>query len=502
MWCEYSTCPSEVVAQARREQTSRSIPLRSPVTVLAASLLLLAALPSRAVDLSALNGVLAATSEGGWARVNLNSFLDAVPAPGDRNIFNENPQSVLGAWSSFSWDSQRGQLMLFGGGHGNYSGNEVYLWQGTSQTWTRGTMPSKVAPVVLQNGQSVYMPIDFAAPPSMHTYDNTVYLAASDRFLVLGGPAYNASSGPVKADGTPTGPFLWNPALADPNKSGGTDGSAVNPALQGSQSWSNRDTVGQFVVNGWFGTRGLNIVDGTTATAVEGGRDVVYFTATGGPTNYLAKYVFGATAAQDVITIVGAAELTPGAYGAGALDAGHGRYVSLTGSADQPFIVWDTTSGAEQANQALAITLAGGLQGFAGAGISGIDYDPIRDQFLVWTGEGDVWQLRAPASGALDDDWTFLLVTEGAWFPDGMIPDDLNLNGGGVRGKWKYIPDLDAFMALEGSVDGDVWLYRPQALVNLVPEPATLACLLLACWALTRFGARRARLALRASPVH
>jgi hypothetical protein len=123
------------------------------------------------------------------------------------------------------------------------------------------------------------------------------------------------------------------------------------------------------------------------------------------------------------------------------------------------------------------INLAVNGPSFSEGPISGIDFDPTRGNFLVWTGAGDVWRLSEPASGLLTDTWTLAQVTDGDTFAAGAIPDDMNVSG--VRGKWHYIPNIDAFMALEGSADGDVWLYRPEGWVNPVPEPGTVAFLLL-----------------------
>lgn len=214
--------------------------------------------------MTALTTILAGMADGTWQKVNANTFQDAWPPIADRTTAG-SPVSVIGAWSSFEWDSLRQQLMLFGGGHGNYAGNEMYLWSGTSLLWGLGTLPSKVVGVTLSNQQQVFMPVDFAAPPSMHSYDTNNYLKACDRFLVLGGPAYNASFGPVKADGvTKTGPFLWNPSLADPNKVGGTDGSGYQPSRLGSNSWQNLDQhTLTFTFTWWFGERQLDIQDGT-----------------------------------------------------------------------------------------------------------------------------------------------------------------------------------------------------------------------------------------------
>src|SRR3546814_7387161 len=67
--------------------------------------------------------------EDHWARLNTNHFRDVwTPFAHRANGGNQKPDAVVGAWSSMAWDSARGDLIFWGGGHANYPGNEIYLW--------------------------------------------------------------------------------------------------------------------------------------------------------------------------------------------------------------------------------------------------------------------------------------------------------------------------------------------------------------------------------------
>ena len=72
--------------------------------------------------------------EGTWIRANLNNFSD-VWAPQELQPYRYAgaTAALIIAWSSFAWDSNRGDLILFGGGHANYAGNEIYRWHGGTQ---------------------------------------------------------------------------------------------------------------------------------------------------------------------------------------------------------------------------------------------------------------------------------------------------------------------------------------------------------------------------------
>lgn len=459
---------------------------RRPLLAAASCLLALGACsPAVAVDLSNLTTILSNTASGGWSKVNLNTFADAFPAPADLTSTGfDNPVTVITAWSSFAWDSQRGQLMLYGGGHANYAGNEMYLWSGVTQSWDRGSLPSQVTGVNTPNGV-VYLAVDGAlnAPTSMHTYDNSMYLRVADRFITLGGPTFNSSNGPVKqlANGSlvATGPYLWDPSRANATQVGGTTGSAVNPAVTGGQMWQNRDvSAALFNVTTFAGTFALATIDGTSVAAVEGGRDVVYFTGRAAGSQYLMKYsiVNSANPALDTISIVGSTVGGPGAYGAAGLDPASGFYVSLAETGG--LMVYDThaANGASNSSSQINFTISG-APAFDGSFISGIDWDPTRQVFMIWSGAGDVWRLTTPASGNAGDIWSLALVTNGDNFANGATPDGMDPSG--VRGKWKYISNLDAFLALESDGTGEVWLYRPDGWVNPVPEPGMLAFILL-----------------------
>ena len=112
--------------------------LRQASRVLAVSLLmqLPAAFAQSTPDLSGLLSILNTTPEGTWVQVNLNSYSEAWTPEELRPLYltsNPDPSKIAYAWPSFAWDSNRGDLILYGGGHANYSGNDVYRWRGTTR---------------------------------------------------------------------------------------------------------------------------------------------------------------------------------------------------------------------------------------------------------------------------------------------------------------------------------------------------------------------------------
>ena len=94
-----------------------------------------------------------------------------------------NVAGVMYAWSSGAWDSSRNQLLIFGGGHCDYDGNEVYAFSVPTGTWSRLTSNTTTNPI------------------SVHTYDALDYIPAisgvtiSDVLVTSGGSAAVSSGG-------------------------------------------------------------------------------------------------------------------------------------------------------------------------------------------------------------------------------------------------------------------------------------------------------------------
>ncbi len=433
------------------------------------------------IALPDLVSVLESTPEGGWVRVNQNTYKE-VWAPPDlralRSGANAQPYAIIRAWSSFTWDTNRGDLLLFGGGHGNYAGNEVYRWRATTGMWERASLPSEVDLVpfdtVNVRTRSHHIPIDGAmnAPQSAHTYDNTIFLPTLDRMLTFGGASTN-SGGPffLKTGPTtvrPTGPYLFDPSRADPNKVGGTTGSHVqrvapHPEIVGGEMWNNRDL---------YSRPGLvlptGFADGTTGYAMENGKDVVYASSK----KMLFKYTINdlADSSLDSWQVVGRVFSGCCHNAAGSYDPENNVFIR-TGDATRQFAYWDLDLASPTNNNKIAnpVDLSGG---FVMDRRYGMDYDPIRGEMLLWKGGTDVWVLDYDANLA---NWT--LEKRVSTSVEGPPPTLGALVSGGVLGKWKYVPNLDAFIGLESDTLGNIWLYKPFDWVNPLLNPPDLSAM-------------------------
>lgn len=418
--------------------------------------------------------IVEAMPEGSWAKVNTNSFSDAWTPSALRPLYgtasNPTPSKIISSWSSFAWDSKRGDIILYGGGHANYSGNDVYRWRSRTLQWERAALPSQTLFV----GSNTWTAIDGAdgAPTSAHTYDNAVYLPLVDRYLNFGGAIYNTGgpyTRPSEADPTVlrrTGPYLFDPSRADPDKVGGSTGSHVQrvapyASVVGGEMWENRDIHKHLAGS----TLPRSHVNGCTAYSnAPESHDVVYVGArTGGGTALdLYRYQITDLAAPwlDEINRIGIYWSSPSAQTTCAHDP-VANIVLRTGTNASPFFFWDLgTPGSSNREQRVSVTgsvkdMADWLT-FIGRTIPycALDYDQERANFLLWCGSGELWRVIPPVAPSI---YGWEVIPEPS--PIGTVPP--NIVGTGILGKWEYVPGFDVFVGLENSTQGNIWVYKP-----------------------------------------
>ncbi|MEZ5572934.1 MAG: Ig-like domain-containing protein [Halioglobus sp.] len=412
-------------------------------------------------DLHQLISILKSTPENGWVRVNHNQYQDVWTPTGllvstSPGSTPWGPRAIIAAYSGFAWDSRRGDLIIYGGGHANYAGNELYRWRGTTLDWERMSLPSDISTL-----ERPYLTVDGpnASPPSAHTYDNNIYLPIADRFLTFGGPIFgNGEPYEIKnADGTyrETGPYFFDPSRADENKVGGKTGSHPkwdNPYLGviGGEMWENRD-VPKNLPNAYFPR---HFVEGSTGYTQENGKDVVYVH---GAYSILSKYTINDVddPTQDSWEQVG--QGVGWGPGVGSYLPTLNLYVRISPGL---FSYWNlSTPGPTNSNVAFVpngtfVPDSTGLYNY-GLGDYGMDYDAPRNRFLLWIGGSDVWALYPPQ-----------VVSPNGWRIEklgrAITPTPFNAPGAGILGKWKYIAEIDAFITVQDWYAGNIWIYKPE----------------------------------------
>jgi uncharacterized protein YceK len=118
----------------------------------------------------------------GWSALP-NTLLQSVCPPNtSQYAFSSNCSEVIQAWSGGIADTARNRLIVWGGGHNDYYGNELYALNLSDSTLVRLNNPSPTADpaanaVALSDG----------TPNSRHTYGGLSNIAHADRMFVYGG---------------------------------------------------------------------------------------------------------------------------------------------------------------------------------------------------------------------------------------------------------------------------------------------------------------------------
>lgn len=106
------------------------------------------------------------------------AIRSVLPKP---NQLGYAPNIVL-AWNGGTVDTARNRLLVFGGGHADYYGNEVYALDLNTLTIQRIVEPSSQTP-----NSDCTSALPDGTPTSRHTYDGLAYIAHADRMFAVNG---------------------------------------------------------------------------------------------------------------------------------------------------------------------------------------------------------------------------------------------------------------------------------------------------------------------------
>jgi ferric-dicitrate binding protein FerR (iron transport regulator) len=112
---------------------------------------------------------------------------DPAQYPKTRGI--SGPKSIMDSWSGGVLDAQRNRLMVWGGGHTNYYGNELYAFDLGSLKWERLTDPTAEPAVGRQINAD-------GTPIARATYNGLACIAHADRMFALGGDTAGSGATP------------------------------------------------------------------------------------------------------------------------------------------------------------------------------------------------------------------------------------------------------------------------------------------------------------------
>jgi hypothetical protein len=124
---------------------------------------------------SAFSGPIEDLQPGNWYEVPNSHLYDVRPSGYSAN--------VIGPWCSGAMDTKRDRLIVWGGGHGDYVGNEIYVFDLNTLAWERLNDPSDPPAVEVPHAPD-------GGPCSRHTYEYIDYVPNIDRFCSFGGSGF------------------------------------------------------------------------------------------------------------------------------------------------------------------------------------------------------------------------------------------------------------------------------------------------------------------------
>lgn len=350
--------------------------------------------------------------EGRWFEIPGTALRSVAPQPAPGGNV-----AKITAWSGGSYDSKRRRLLVWGGGHSDYGGNEVYAFSLDSLKWSRLTEPS------MPDSERTPLYPD-GEPRARHTYDYVEYVPSLDRVISFGG------SGPYPRGG---GEFTRDLAEFSPSDNRWTFGRRAPVPPGGS-------IIGAHARH-----------DPRTGT--------VYFI--GSQRASLKRYDPNSDRWE---------ELAPRSYvrvhSTAALDPDRRQLIVIgTGiEGSRQAQMWHLDRRGELPVDLTRIT--GGATEIESAYGPGLDYHPPSGKYVAWAGGGTVYVLDP-------DTWVWNRLES----PDpSTSPGPQNRTG--TYGRFRYVPEIDAFLLVNG-VDQNVFLYRlprdyssAAASVNIWTDPA------------------------------
>ncbi len=128
----------------------------------------------------------------GWIELPGTKLHDVCPPDAGGYQFSFYCAGVIRAWSAGVMDTRRNRLILWGGGHNDYYGNELYALNLNGLTLTRLNDPGPINPF---RSTTCVSALSDGSPNSRHTYDGVAYLEHNDRLWAFGGSLACAGGG-------------------------------------------------------------------------------------------------------------------------------------------------------------------------------------------------------------------------------------------------------------------------------------------------------------------
>ncbi len=341
-------------------------------------------------------------TSGEWSSVPNTKLQDLNPCPTDDCSYSANLgfSSIIEAWCGGVFDPIGNRMLIWGGGHQGYYGNDMYAFDLDTSTWSQIIPPSNYA--ATSNDESLGRYPD-GRPIARHTYGNMAFVASENTFLATG--AYGIS----------------------PSGNGDNRFWALDLSLPGPE-WSEKtasESIGSMTAS--YAT--YNPID-----------KMVYYHK--GSSGRFYKYDIK-TDTHTYLT-----QKPVQIYAASAMDTKRNKLLILGGSSGNQAFVWDLNSSIPSSENLMNNT---NFQNSLGAELAndsqfGLAYDASKDRFVAWKNGKTVYVINPE---------TYEVVKT---VPSGEVnPGDPVSNG--TYGRFRYAPSIEAFV-LVNRIDQDIFIFK------------------------------------------
>lgn len=143
-------------------------------------------------ELASANPVIVNQAVNTWYKVPSSAMMSvkANTTFGDAIFGTSGPSCVL-SYSGAVLDTRRNRLVLWGGGHAAYNGNEIYAFDINTLQWSRLTDPTA-------SPGNDHDALWDGNPSSRHTYNGMAYIAHADCMMEAGGAPYGQGNAVCK----------------------------------------------------------------------------------------------------------------------------------------------------------------------------------------------------------------------------------------------------------------------------------------------------------------
>lgn len=333
--------------------------------------------------------------------------LDPCPARDCSYSAVEGVSAVMNDWNGGAFATgygDAGGLVVFGGGHNGYFGNELYVFDIGTLSWARATDPVD-NPVCNQTTGE----LQDGSPCSAHTYDYVDYHPGTNSFVELGS--------------------------ASNHEAGGGGSPRVHLFSFDTNQWrAGDDTYDNFLSH----TGASSAYDPT--------RDV--FWVVPAYNRPFAMYDPNANGGLGAWTQYNDFNIDIDALSA--VDPIRDILVTLDCSGSHTVIVHDLKN---PTDPGVTVTTVGD-RALEDSNSPGFEWDPVTEQFVGWQGGAEVYTLEAGADWR-QDPWTWLRVDAAP--SNTETPGDANPNG--TYSRFRYIPAKNAYV-VANRTDENVFIYK------------------------------------------